>query len=86
MKAHALIVNDRALPVLAHQAGSPELAAFRFKFLAGSLVLEFLCETIPQLVVQGINNDLRSTWNVFTVTSFVVASFCWFLSSFGIRS
>ena len=44
-------------------------AVFRFKFLAGSLVFEFVCETIPQLVVQGINNNMRSTWNVFTITS-----------------
>ena len=53
------------------RANNRAMAEFKFKFLAGTLIFEFLCETIPQLVIQGINNDLRSSWNVFTITSFV---------------
>ena len=54
-------------------SGNVRQAEFCLRILAGSLVFEFLCETVPQLIVQGMNNDLRSTWNAFTITSFIIS-------------
>ena len=41
--------------------------------LAGTLVFEFFLETVPQLIVQGVNNGERDSWTAFTVMSFVIS-------------
>ena len=41
--------------------------------LAGTLVFEFALETVPQLMVQGLNNSARDSWTAFTILSFAIS-------------
>ena len=45
----------------------------QLKLLAGTLVYEFLAETVPQLAIQGLNNTARDSWSVFPTLSFTIS-------------
>jgi len=44
------------------------------ELLAGTLIAEFFLETVPQLLLQGINNSEREgAWTEFTILSFTIS-------------
>ena len=45
----------------------------QLRLLAGTLVFEFIAETVPQLVIQGINNTARNSWGALATLSFTVS-------------